>query len=202
MQQGEFDRALRRALTIFDEWNEVTGVFSPGSSWRYEVEAIIKDAVDIGVRAALGRDYMDVGRDEFLGRTEEQGHKPSESAVSDCIRHLRMDRVIELTPKLTPVESKFGSDQTGKYPQVDPDEMLTYQHRKTGGCYRLQAFAIVATNGEGEGTIVAVYVHINNPFSLYVRDLDEFVEKFVFEPDPRARNQDDPALKLSEWLKR
>ena len=51
---GELKTAKRRALNIWDKWREVTGVFDDGSSYRWEVEGIIEDAVEIGVQCALG----------------------------------------------------------------------------------------------------------------------------------------------------
>ena len=63
MKQGEIDRAKRKALSIFDEWVEVTGQFEPGNSYRYEIEGIIEDAVEVGIKAALGINYSDVGKE-------------------------------------------------------------------------------------------------------------------------------------------
>lgn len=54
MQKGQLDRAKRRALRILDDWIEVTGVVEADSSYRYEMEAIVEDAVECGVQAALG----------------------------------------------------------------------------------------------------------------------------------------------------
>lgn len=51
--KGVLDRAKRRAHTIFDKWNRVAGCLE-GSSYQWEVEAIIADAVEIGVQAAYG----------------------------------------------------------------------------------------------------------------------------------------------------
>lgn len=54
MQKGELDRAKRRALHIYDEWLETTGALPSRSSWSYELEGIIEDAVEVGVQAAIG----------------------------------------------------------------------------------------------------------------------------------------------------
>lgn len=51
---GELERAKRRALTIFDAWLRVTGAIPEGSSWVWEAEGCISDAVEIGVQCALG----------------------------------------------------------------------------------------------------------------------------------------------------
>jgi hypothetical protein len=50
------DSAVRRALALFDHWNDVTGFVPSGSSYRFELEALISDAVHCGAQAATG-DY-------------------------------------------------------------------------------------------------------------------------------------------------
>ena len=45
--------AQRRALNLFDQWNDVTGVVTKHSSWYYELQSIIEDAVECGAQAAL-----------------------------------------------------------------------------------------------------------------------------------------------------
>jgi hypothetical protein len=69
MTRGEFERAKRRALTILDKWLAVTGAIPDGNSWTDELEAIVEDAVDIGVRAALGINYRDT-RNKEKGRAK------------------------------------------------------------------------------------------------------------------------------------
>lgn len=54
MNAGEVVNAVRRALNGFDEWNDVAGVVPPNSSWYYEVQSVIEDAVHCGIQAALG----------------------------------------------------------------------------------------------------------------------------------------------------
>jgi hypothetical protein len=53
MNKGEMDKAIRRALTIFDEWNDVTGVFEVGSGYWAEIMGVIEDAVHCGAQQAL-----------------------------------------------------------------------------------------------------------------------------------------------------
>jgi hypothetical protein len=53
MNQGEMARAKRRALRIFDEWQRITGCLE-GSSYIWELEGIVEDAVECGAQAALG----------------------------------------------------------------------------------------------------------------------------------------------------
>lgn len=57
MTVGELERAKRRALELFDLWNEVTGAVSRGSSCYYELEGVIEDAVHCGAQEATG-DYQ------------------------------------------------------------------------------------------------------------------------------------------------
>jgi hypothetical protein len=54
MTKGEFDNAVRRALNIFDTWNNCTGCFSRGTTYYYEAQSIIEDAVHCGAQAATG----------------------------------------------------------------------------------------------------------------------------------------------------
>lgn len=51
--QGEVDFAVRRALNIFDEWNDVTGHTTRFSSDYHELQAVIEDAVHCGFQQAL-----------------------------------------------------------------------------------------------------------------------------------------------------
>lgn len=54
MQLGQLERAQRRALRILDKWIETTGVVPDDSSYRYELEAIVEDAVHCGAQAQAG----------------------------------------------------------------------------------------------------------------------------------------------------
>lgn len=53
MTKGQIADAERRALTQFDKWNDITGALSEGSSWYYECQAVIEEAVHIGIQMAL-----------------------------------------------------------------------------------------------------------------------------------------------------
>lgn len=52
MTKGEVDYAIRQALNNFDKWNDVTGCFNKGTSYYYEVQAVIEDSVRIGAKIA------------------------------------------------------------------------------------------------------------------------------------------------------
>ena len=54
MNKGQVTDAERRALTELDKWNDTTGFFdsNAGGYW-FEVQAIIEDAVHIGIQMAL-----------------------------------------------------------------------------------------------------------------------------------------------------
>lgn len=56
MTKGELDDAKRRALNILDSWNDVTGAITKPSSWYYELQGVVEDAVECGAQAATG-DY-------------------------------------------------------------------------------------------------------------------------------------------------
>lgn len=54
MNAGEVANAVRRALNVFDDWNDVAGFVPLNSSWYYEMQGVIEDAVHCGIQAALG----------------------------------------------------------------------------------------------------------------------------------------------------
>ena len=54
MNVGELESAKRRALNLFDAWNQVTGQFEPGSTYYAEIQGCIEDAVECGAQAATG----------------------------------------------------------------------------------------------------------------------------------------------------
>jgi len=54
MTKGELDNAKRRALNLFDAWNEVTGFVDEHSSYYYEMQSVVEDAVECGAQAASG----------------------------------------------------------------------------------------------------------------------------------------------------
>lgn len=53
MTKGEVDTAERKALNVFDKWNDVTGFAQPNTSYYYEIQSVIEDAVHIGIQMAL-----------------------------------------------------------------------------------------------------------------------------------------------------
>lgn len=53
MQKGQVEYAQRKALEMFDAWNDVTGFVEKFSGYYYEITAIIKDSVDVGAMVAL-----------------------------------------------------------------------------------------------------------------------------------------------------
>lgn len=54
MTEGQMKDAKRRALNLFDKWNEVTGFVIPGTGYYYEIQGCIEDAVECGAQAAIG----------------------------------------------------------------------------------------------------------------------------------------------------
>lgn len=53
MKKGELDDAKRRALKIFDKWNDFVSCIPKGSGYYYELQGVIEDAVTCGAQAAL-----------------------------------------------------------------------------------------------------------------------------------------------------
>lgn len=60
MKKCEIDTAVRRALNMFDEWNDCTGFFVEHSSYHSEMRGIIEDAVHCGIQQAL-KDFRKIG---------------------------------------------------------------------------------------------------------------------------------------------
>lgn len=61
MTKGEVADAERKALNVLEEWNDVTGALDSRGSWYRECQAVVEDAVHIGIQMAL---YGKVDRDE------------------------------------------------------------------------------------------------------------------------------------------
>lgn len=53
MKVGEVESAERRALNLFDKWNDVTGYVPKHCGYYYELQAVIKDSVHCGIQQAL-----------------------------------------------------------------------------------------------------------------------------------------------------
>jgi len=54
--KGVVDNAVRRALNLFDKWNDVTGFVPKHTGYYYELQGVIEDAVHCGVQEITG-DY-------------------------------------------------------------------------------------------------------------------------------------------------
>lgn len=54
MTKGQLEYAKRRALNLFDKWNNVAGAVEKHTGWYYEFQSVIEDAVECGAQAALG----------------------------------------------------------------------------------------------------------------------------------------------------
>jgi len=53
MEKGKVETAERIALNNLDKWNDVAGVVAPHTGYYYELQAVIKDAVHIGIQMAI-----------------------------------------------------------------------------------------------------------------------------------------------------
>lgn len=54
MTRGQLDNAVRRALNILDRWNDCTGAVHKESSWYWELQSVVTDAVHCGAQAETG----------------------------------------------------------------------------------------------------------------------------------------------------
>ncbi len=72
MQIGQSNYAKRRALEIFDKWNDVSGFCEKFSSYYYEICAVIEDAVEIGSMVALNVPFKIVGGELFKGKKDNE----------------------------------------------------------------------------------------------------------------------------------
>ena len=54
MTKGQLDNATRRALNLFDAWNNITGFVPVHTGYYYEIQSLIEDAVRCGVQGATG----------------------------------------------------------------------------------------------------------------------------------------------------
>lgn len=52
--KGELEFATRRALNIFDRWNDVTGFVPKFTGYYYELQGVIEDAVHCGAQVGAG----------------------------------------------------------------------------------------------------------------------------------------------------
>jgi len=53
MTKGKIEKAERLALNEFDKWNNVTGFVQEHTSYYYELQAVIQDAVHIGIQMTI-----------------------------------------------------------------------------------------------------------------------------------------------------
>jgi hypothetical protein len=73
--KGELESAKRRALNLFDKWNDVTGFVPKHTGYYYELQSVIEDAVHCGAQAAVGvHELLESEKDEA---DEPVGKKPT-----------------------------------------------------------------------------------------------------------------------------
>ena len=51
--KGRIDNAVRRAFNVFDEWNSITGFVIEHTSYYYEIQSVLEDAVHCGIQAVF-----------------------------------------------------------------------------------------------------------------------------------------------------
>lgn len=87
MSKGELDNAVRRALNLFDAWNNVTGVVEPHTGYYYEIQAVITDAVHCGAQAGTSNYKMLDSEEECPEiRSKRKLNEHRESRRSDTFR--------------------------------------------------------------------------------------------------------------------
>lgn len=57
---GRLEQAKRFALMDFDEWNDITGFVPPHTSYYYELQSCIEDAVEYGFGVAHGQTWKEI----------------------------------------------------------------------------------------------------------------------------------------------
>jgi|WetSurMetagenome_2_1015567.scaffolds.fasta_scaffold47250_6 hypothetical protein len=67
MNKGQVDYAERKALELFDNWNNVTGVFEIGSGYYGEIKSCIVDAVHCGIQMVI-YDKINIQDGEIIRR--------------------------------------------------------------------------------------------------------------------------------------
>lgn len=51
MLQKKLDKAIDRALKMFDKWNDVANCFQKDTGYYFEIQGCIEDAVKIGMQS-------------------------------------------------------------------------------------------------------------------------------------------------------
>ena len=57
---GRLEQAKRFALSDFDKWNDVTGFVAPHTSYYYELQSCLEDAVEYGFGVAHGQTFKEI----------------------------------------------------------------------------------------------------------------------------------------------
>ena len=57
IKKGQRDYAIRRALDVFDEWLDITGIIPRFSGYYYGMCGVIENAVDIGMLVTLNMPF-------------------------------------------------------------------------------------------------------------------------------------------------
>lgn len=55
MKAGIVKEAERIALNQLDKWNDITGFVAKHTSYYYEIQALMEDAVHMGIKMALNK---------------------------------------------------------------------------------------------------------------------------------------------------
>lgn len=73
MNKGELEYAIRMALNNFDQWVDTTGALAKGTSYYFECQGVIEDAVKIGaIVATFGIAGVKKGLEELSEVTKKE----------------------------------------------------------------------------------------------------------------------------------
>ena len=73
MNKGELEFAIRMALNNFDQWVDATGALAKGTSYYFECQGVIEDAVKIGsIVATYGIAGVKKGLEELSEAIKKQ----------------------------------------------------------------------------------------------------------------------------------
>lgn len=59
MLKNKLDKAIERALKIFENWNNITGCFQKDTGYYFEIQGCIEDAVKCGMQSLSHYEKLD-----------------------------------------------------------------------------------------------------------------------------------------------
>lgn len=96
MKKGQVEEAVRRSLTQYDKWSDITGVITKGCSYDYEIQALIEEATHIGIQMALNGN-VDYDEDGNVILKNTKVLDKDFALVSGCQYHILYDRLKDMS---------------------------------------------------------------------------------------------------------